>query len=466
MSTNFSRRSLLKSLAGTALASPFGYLLSSATAHAQSAQPPLRFIAIFTPHGTVPEYWTPQGGETDFNISYENAILDPLKHHRSKLLILEGLDYRVLYEHGNTGHEGAPVTFLTGSKVNKSSGEEFPESISLDQALADHIGGATRFRSLHLNAWEGGLSPQNLYNSISFTANAARVPFELNPYSVYTRLFGDMVETGDPNAAERQLKRRRSLVDYLLKDIGRLRGRLSGTEQQKLDSHLQALRDVEQRLQSTPGLGCIKPPWSAEHEYNQYQITELDLYPTLIQLHMQLIARAFACDRTRIVTLFMSGPAMPWLGLNEDVHHTIAHMVDSGAQSQRLETRLKMVQVQRWYSQQIAYLMDQLANVPEGNGTALDNTVILWGNELANPAGHSSVGVPTVLAGGAGGKFRMGRYLRLRPGVDPLDTWRGSGTLQGAVAHNKLLVSIANAFGLPVQRFGHPDYVGPLPGLT
>jgi hypothetical protein len=172
-------------------------------------------------------------------------------------------------------------------------------------------------------------------------------------------------------------------------------------------------------------------------------------------------------DLTRVVTLFMAGPPMPWLDIHEDVHHNIAHMLDSGTASQREATRLRMVKVQLWYTRQVAYLMDQLAAVPAGNGTALDNTVILWGNELANPAGHTGVGVPMVLAGGAGGRFRMGRYLRLRPGVDPLSTWTGSGILQGAVAHNKLLVSIANAFGLPKRTtFGHPDYLGELPGLV
>ncbi|QRN99529.1 DUF1552 domain-containing protein [Archangium violaceum] len=462
MLTNLSRRSILQALAGTALAAPFG-------AKAQTQTPPLRFIALFTPHGTVPEYWAPRGGETDFDISYPNSILAPLDKHRSKLLILDGLDYRVLYEHGTMGHEGAPVTFLTGSKVLMKGGEEFPEGISLDQELAQaaHIGGATRFRSMNLNAWEGGLSPQSKYNSISFASNAARMPFELNPFDVYTRLFGDMADPGDPEAARRALARRRSLVDFLTKDASRLRGRLGTDERQKLDSHLQALRDMEKRLESSGLAGCSKPVWDPAHDYNQYEITELDLYPTLVQLHMQLIARAFACDLTRVVTLFMAGPPMPWLDINEDVHHNIAHMLDSGDASQREATRLRMVKVQLWYTRQVAYLMDQLAAVPEGNGTALDNTVILWGNELANPAGHTGVGVPIVLAGGAGGRFRMGRYLRLRPGVDPLSTWTGSGILQGAVAHNKLLVSIANAFGLPKRTtFGHPDYIGELPGLV
>lgn len=478
MLRQLSRRNLLQLMGGSAAALPLANLLGTTDAHAQTTAPPLRFIAIFTPHGCLPEFWNPQGGETDFTLDFPNSILLPLQEHRSRLLVLDGIDYRVLYEHGLTGHEGAPVTFLTGSKVNTASGDDLPESASLDQVLGNAIGGTTKFRSLQLNAWEqfGG---QHVYNSISFTANGSRVPFERDPAAVYQRLFGNAPPpAATPADADRAIARRRSLLNFLIKDANRLRDRLAAEEREKLESHLAALADIERRigtLSTSPNptptplpsdaacAGGVVPP-----AYGLDQLGNLARMPELTRLHLDLIVRAFACDLTRVVTLTIPGPSMPWLQITEDVHNDLAHRLDVAQEPLRTQIRTKMVTVQRWYAEQVAYLMTQLASVQEGSGTALDNTVILWGNELGDAAGHMNVRVPTVLAGGAGGRFRMGRFLHARPaGSNPLAGWTGPGTpLPGAVAHNKLLVSIAQAFGVNVNSFGHPDYTGPLAGLT
>ncbi|NTX33416.1 DUF1552 domain-containing protein [Myxococcus sp. CA051A] len=478
MLRELSRRSLIKTLAGSAAALPLANLLGTTDAYAQGTTPPMRFIAIFTSHGCLPEYWSPKGGELDFNLDFPNSMLAPLQRHRSKLLVLDGLDYQVLYEHGLTGHEGGPVTFLTGSKVNTASGDDLPENASLDQVLAAQIGGATRFRSLQLNAWEqfGG---QHVYNSISFTPNGGRVPFERDPAGVYQRLFGAAPSpTSDPGENARTLARRKSLLDYLVKDATRLRNRLAGAERQKLETHLESLRDIERRLGSlSTAPAPSQEPVPAEAAcsggaappaFDLGQLGNLENMPTLTKLHMDLIVRAFACDLTRVVTMTIPGPSMPWLGIHEDTHNDLAHRLDVTDEPLRSQIRGKMVQVQRWYAEQVAYLMDGLASVQEGSGTALDNTLILWGNELGDASGHMNVRVPTVLAGGAAGKFRMGRFLRLRPeGSDPLSGWSGPGTpMPDAVAHNKLLVSIAQAFGVNVNTFGHPDFKGPLSGLT
>jgi hypothetical protein len=480
MIRQLSRRSLLQALAGSTAALPLANLLGTSDAHAQTTAPPLRFIAIFTPHGCLPEFWNPQGGETDFTLDFPNSLLLPLQPHRNRLLVLDGLDYRVLYEHGLTGHEGAPVTFLTGSKVSTASGDDLPQSASIDQVLGNAIGGSTRFRSLQLNAWEqfGG---QHVYNSISFTANGTRVPFERDPGAVYQRLFGNAPPPAqDPGDTSKGLRAKKSVLDYLTRDASRLRAQLGTDERGKLDSHLEALRDIERRLGVVTGGSPdpqAPPPLPATEAcangtvppgYNVAQLGELSRMPELTRLHMDLIARAFACDLTRVVTMTIPGPSMPWIGVNQDVHNDLAHRLDVQQEPLRTQIRSAMVNVQRWYAEQVAYLMTRLASVQEGSGTALDNTLILWGNELGDAAGHMNVRVPTVLAGGAGGRFRMGRFLRLRPlGSNPLSGWSGPGTrMTGAVAHNHLLVSICQAFGVNVEYFGHPDYRGPLAGLT
>ncbi|AEI68869.1 DUF1552 domain-containing protein [Corallococcus macrosporus] len=479
MLRELSRRSLLQALAGSTAALPLANLLGTTDAYAQGTTPPLRFIALFTAHGCLPEYWNPQGTESSFTLDFPNSMLAPLEPHKDKLLVLDGLDYQVLYEQGLTGHEGGPVTFLTGSKVNTGSGDHLPESASLDQVLGNHIGGTTRFRSLQLNAWEqfGG---QHVYNSISFTANGSRVPFERDPANVYQRLFGEAPSpTADPAQVEGNRLRRKSLLDFLVKDATRLQKRLAGAERQKLETHLEALRDIERRLgalsqdDSTPAprmqsADAACAAGLSVPSYGLGGLGNLNNMPALTRLHMDLIARAFACDLTRVVTMTIPGPSMPWLNIHEDTHNDLAHLLDVQEEPRRSTIRGKMVQVQRWYAEQLAYLMTQLASIQEGSGTALDNTLILWGNELGDASGHMNVRVPTVLAGGAGGRFRMGRFLRVRAaGSNPLGGWQGPGhTLQGAVAHNKLLVSIAQAFGLNVNTFGNDRYTGGLSGLT
>lgn len=455
-----SRRAFLKAMGAFGLAMPFARLLKSDIAHAADSAP-LRFIALFTPHGLLPEYWTPKNGETDFAIDYENSFLGPLANHRSKLLVIDGLDYRVLYEYRQSGHEGGPVTFLTGSQMSSS---EQPLSISLDQAIADKLTGVTKFRSLELLAFQQ-FAGQHVYNTISFSKTGTRQPFERDPANVYQRLFADLVVGAPSPEQQAALARKKSLLAYLNKDVKRLQGRLAGPERQKLDAHLTAIESIERRL-SGPGAGCTKP--TAPAKQTSAYLGNAANWPAILKLHFDLVAQAFACDLTRVVTMpILAAPNMPWLGLTESIHDDIAHQIDLSDAAARAAVRLKMVKVQRWYAEQVAYLMDRLAEIPEGNGTVLDNTIILWGNELGNPAGHSSVGIPTVLAGGAGGKLRMGRFLRLRPGVNPLAGWGNFGDkAPNAVAHNKLLVSLAKCFGITGETFGQPDYVGELAGLT
>ncbi|WNZ66061.1 DUF1552 domain-containing protein [Myxococcus sp. MxC21-1] len=142
---------------------------------------------------------------------------------------------------------------------------------------------------------------------------------------------------------------------------------------------------------------------AAPPSYGLGGLGDLNNMPALTRLHMDLIARAFACDLTRVITMTIPGPSMPWLRIHEDTHNDIAHLLDVQDEPRRSTIRGKMVLIQRWYAEQLAYLMTQLANIPEGSGTALDNTLIYWGNELGDASGHMNVRVPTVLAGGAGG---------------------------------------------------------------
>lgn len=459
-----SRREFLKLMAGAGAAMGFTRLLWPTVSEA--AEPnPLRFFAFYTHHGKVTEFWTPKGGETDFDIDFQDSTLQPLQPFRDKLLILDGLDYKVLYEYGSSGHEGGPCTFLTGSAMTMAGGEPLPKSQSLDQFLGNTVGSATRFRSLQLM----GFSPfggQTVYDSISFSGTGVRVPWERDPVALFNRVFSALM-VGAPSPAEtRALGRKKSLLDYLTRDATRLQSRLAGPEKQKLDAHLQALRDIEKRLESSSGMACTKPGKPATQTYNQ--LGTLARAPENTKLLMDLAVQAMACDLTRFVTLpGLPTPSAPWLNLTENLHDDLAHQLSNSNETQRLMIRSKLNQFHRWNAEMTAYLLGKMNAVNEGMGTLLDHSLVWWGNELGEPDSHQSHGVPHVLAGGVNGKWRMGRYLQLRPGQQPLQGWNDIGDkAPNAVPHNKLLVSIAQAFDQNIETFGHADYSGALPGLV
>lgn len=459
-----SRRSFLKLMGSAGAMAGFTRLLWPSVCEAQVAAP-LRFVAIWSLHGRLDEFWTPKNGETDFDIDFPNSSMQPLQPFRDQLLILDGLDYRVLYEHGTSGHEGGPVTFLTGSPLTMSSGEGLPKSESLDQYLAGRLGSATRFRSLQLNTYSA-FGGQGIYDSLSFGPGGVRVPWERDPLKVYQRIFAALM-TGAPSAAElRAAARKKSLLDFLVRDATRLQSRLAGPERLKLDAHLSALRDIEKRLTGGGGGMCTKPAQPMQQSLGQ--LGNIDRVPQNTQLLIDLAAQALACDLTRFVTIGMlPQPSAPWLGITESLHDDLAHRVNEPNMAMRAEIRSKLNSFHRWNAEQVARLLGTLKSVNEGMGNVLDHSIVLWGNELGDPDVHASHGVPWVIAGGANGKFRTGRYLKLRAGRDPLDGWDGLGSkAPNAIAHNHVLVSIAQAFDQPINSFGQADYTGPLAGMT
>lgn len=457
-----SRRQFLKLMGSAGAMAGFSRLLWPQVAEA-AGPAPLRFCGIMSPHGLVPETWAPQGGETDFNIAFDGCVLKPFDVHRAKLLVLTGLDYRVLYEYGTTGHEGGPVAFLTGSKRDTRNGEYYPNSASIDQFLADKLGSQTRFRSVALNVYEQ-FGAQHVYNTISFTSTGDRVPWERSPKAFFNRIFAGLTGGMASQADLRALERRKSLLDYLVKDATRLQTKLAGPEQQKLNLHLDALRDIERRINSMSLVTCSKPATPAEGS-----LSDANNIPTLAQLHFDLLAQAFACDLTRFATVMMTSYPMPFLGVTENVHDDLAHRIDVTDPTERTRVRTTLSKCHTWYAQQVANFATKLNGFNEGGGTVLDHSLILYGNELGNPSGHSNLGVPTVVVGGVNGKWRMGRYLKLRTTSDQqaLGNWSGSGQkAPNTIAHNKLLVSIAQAFEQDVTTFGQADYMGPMTGLV
>lgn len=473
------RRSFLKAIGGGAASLPFVGMLADSAAQAAGEELPMKFIGIYHPHGICAEYWGMQEGEseTNFDLQFENCSLSPFddpatygKSFKDKILIIEGID---LASSAN-GHDTA-ATILTGSRI---AGK--PSNISLDQYLAVEkgLGGETRLSAVSLAVGEDGAEPGL---TLSYGPGGAPLPKIIDPVQVFDLFFSGFVVGDDPEAAQRAARQRalgKSVLDFVRGDINRLNTRLAPREQQKLEQHLTSLRELEKQFEEpTVGAGCSVPGAPSVAEFpkvKRYNGGE-PYFPAISEAMIDMLAQAIACDITRFATLFLNDLSFAGnpFNLPVDNHGSVAHTYapspmgnnylpgDSGNPT----TWLPLAQINRYNFGQIARLMQRL----DAFGL-LDSTLIYASSDMGNPQLHSTRNVPTLLAGGANGKFRMGRRLRLARDCPEASPWCQSGepAYQG-VTNNHVLVSILQAFGVEEDSFGSQpdaaDTTGALDGL-
>jgi len=437
--SRLSRRTLLASAAGAAVGLP--WLEAFAPRHAGAASAtPKRFVVVFAPNGLLPA-WTPSGTENDFELS---PILAPLAEHQAELVVIRGL-----YQQGGggDGHQNGMGGMLTGALLNSGpfGGMQAPPAgwasgPSVDQRIADVIGGETKLRSLELGVQVGDADN---WGRMCYRAADQPLPPEDDPAAVYARVFAELHTDPATLAAERA--RQKSILDTVAGEYGRVAAGLGSADKQRLDAHLDAVRDIEQRLTrvgSVGGASCADPVLRALDKNDN------DAFPDVGALQLDLLAMALACDITRVASLqwsrSVSQTRFTWLGIDE-AHHDLSHLADEDAAAVD-----KLSRIEGWYASQLATLIAKLKAIPEGDGTVLDNTVILFCNELAKGNTHSRQDAGYVLAGRGGGSLKTGRFLRY----------------DGNTSHNGLLISLLNAMDVPDQKFGNPDWSnGPLPGL-
>ena len=439
------RRRFLRGAGGAAVALPF---LGAMSERASADVFPKRFIAFFTGLGTVRSAWTPVGTESQFILG---EVLSPLAPFQDKLLILDGIDMESSYHGPGDPHQQGIAQALTGTELQEGNLFQYAcnpgktvgwgGGISLDQHLANHIGQNTKLPSLEL-----GVQVQyaNVSSRVSYQGPGAPVPPDDDPSHVFTRVFGDL--GADPLSVAILREKRHRVLDAVLEDYGSLAKRLGPEDKIKVDNHLAAIHEIDKRLDAPGGIvggACASPVIAAPQD-----LYDNDAYPALGKLQMDLLAMAFACDLTRVATLqwttVQAGKVFTWLGQSQP-HHALSHSGDGDTISQN-----QLIAIGRWHSEQLAYLMGKLAAIPEGNGSVLDNTVILWCTDIAAGNTHERRSMPYVVAGNAGGYFKSGRHLTY-----------------GGAMHNDLLVSLCQAMDVDVSTFGNPAYcTGPLSGLT
>jgi hypothetical protein len=428
-------------------------LLESMDAAAQDATAagPQRLVLLYNPNGTIPEAYWPgaDATETAFTLG---PILEPLAGFQDRMLLLRGLDIGVAEASGLPGgpHQRGIGGLYTGSELQTGTMADGDGSLagwangtSIDQELVHRLNPPTLLPSLELGV---RATAADVMGRISYSGPGSPVPPMNDPREVFQRLNSGFMNdlSGPEQAAGRE--QRRLVMAAVQAQYASLQPKVSLLDRQKLERHADFLNGIVRRLDYgiRPGPACIAPS-----EPPQLGVENAADMPDITRLQLDLLALAFACDLTRVASVQFSTAinaiGFPWLNSTAEGHN-LSHRgpSDTAAKDQ-------LTQRARWYAEQIAYLARQLAAVTEGDRTILDNTVMVWGNELSLGNSHSHSEIPFMLLGSAGGRLRTGRYLQF-----------------GSQPHNRLLVSLLQVMGVEATAFGHREFGGggPLPGLT
>jgi hypothetical protein len=436
------RRQILRALGVSGALAPLVPALDGWASPAPASRP-RRLLLVFSSNGMVPDrFWpTANPGGQGFTIP-AGSDLEPLAPFQDDLVILRNLGRKVQKLGG--AHERAMGALWTGCRLNPGSqfgGGGWPAGPSVDQIIARGMPRAADFASLEVGVQPFGPGAKGgTMQHMCYAGSNQPIPSEGNPYKLFDRLFGFPPGT-DPSAFDRLRAERRSVMDVLRREVTRLQTKIGREDQAKLGAHVEGVRAIERRLEDRPPSSCLirTPEGGIDVDANEN-------FPGLLKLQTDQLVSAFACDRTRVASLQWSRSFSmvrhTWLGSSEG-HHTLSHDANE---------RPILGAITRWYNEQLAYLLGELKKIPEGDGTVLDNTLVVYCNELHTGWDHKAGPVPTVMAGRLAGSLKTGRY------IDYADAGR---------THSNLLVSLCHAMGLTsVNKVGDlAGNEGPLPDL-
>ena len=437
---HLSRRTFLHGV-GATIALP--YLDAMTPAFASAAVPVTRAAFVYTANGIIMKDWTPTKIGNNFDLS---KTLSPLRNFQDQTVIISGLDHKngEALGDGPGDHARAGASWLTGAHPKKTRGADIRNGQSIDQAIAQQIGQTTPLPSLEIGLQDvrmvGGCDSGYscaYSNTISWSSPTSPLPYETNPRRVFERLFGDG-ETTDPKVRAMQLKQNRSLLDFVLQDTQRLVPKLGASDRSKLSDYLDSVREVERRIQNVEQREAAELP----------ALDRPEGIPPSFEDHLKimsdLIAIAFQADMTRVVTFMFSreggNRAYPSIGV-PDAHHGLSHHQNDPVRMARLQS------IDQYHVEMFSYLLGKLRDSADDTGSILENSVVLYGSSLSDSNAHLHNNLPTVLVGGASGKLKGGRHLRVPDGT-PM---------------TNMLLSIADGLDVPIEKFG--DSSGHLPGI-
>lgn len=403
--------------------------------------PPKRLAFVYVPNGKNMADWTPETEGAGFDLP---PILQPLAPFQDKLLALTGLTADKARANGDGGgdHARAMAAFLTGAQPRKTDGANIRAGVSADQVAADRIGHKTHLSSLEIGCEPGAMAGNcdsgyscAYASTMSWRSSTQPLPKEVDPKLVFERLFGS---GSDAQRLERNT-RRKSILDFVRDDSRSLTQRLGSGDVRKLDEYFSSVRDIEVRMERAKTLPPVvvpdvEVPEGPPEEYEEH-----------IRLMGDMLVLAFQADVTRVVTFVVAneGSNRPYPFIDvPDGHHDLSH--HGGDEKKKGKIR----EINTFHTRQFAYLLERLNSVTEGDGTLLDNSMVVYGSGNSDGNRHNHDDLPILLAGGGGGTLKTGRHVRY-PAETPL---------------NNLWLALLERMDVDVEKLG--DSSGVLAGLS
>jgi hypothetical protein len=430
---HISRRTVLRGVGATFALPLLDAMVPAYAATRRSAAAPIkRFAAIYVPMGMNMAAWTPATvGPLELT-----PPLQALEPYKSRVLAITGLDHDPAVPKGQIAgqHSRVMASWLTGTRVVATEGPGFRNGTSMDQVVAQYAGD-TQLRSLELalesvelvGACEQGYTC--VYSgTISWRAPTTPLPMEVNPRVVFERMFGDTGST-DPSVRAARNRKDRSLLDSVLGQVPGFQKQLGSDDRAKLEQYLDAVRDVEHRIQkaeeqSDRELPVVTQPAGIPHTYDEHATLMFDL-----------LALAFQTDLTRVAT-FMIGREMsvrtfPQIGISEP-HHPLSHHQNN---PEKLAAQAKL---NGYHVRLFTHLLEKLSAAREGDASILDNSILLYGSGMSDSNIHAALNLPTLVVGGGAGQLHGGRHLKY-PKATPL---------------TNLQLALLEKMGVEIERFG------------
>ena len=426
---HLSRRTFLRGM-GVSMALPFlESMVPAATPFAQTAaKGGTRLGCIDVPHGATMDKWTPDAEGTAFTFS---DILQPLAPFRDRVNVISDLSHPQAYGGGSAtaNHNRSAATFLSGAHAE--AGPQARLGVTVDQFAAQHIGQGTPLPSLELTIEGPSLSCGEglscaYRDTISWQGATTPLPMQNDPQVVFERLFGD-----GSTDAERRARRQQSisLLDSVLEEAELLRRKLPSSDRTRVDRYLADVREIERRIET-----------AARQASTDVQLPDAPVgVPKDVEDHIKLMldlqVLAWQADITRVTTLLMakelSNAVYPKSGVR-DAFHILSH------HSNIRENQDRFAVLNRYHVSLLAHLLGKLQSIPDGDGTLLDHSMVLYGSAMSDGNQHNHGPLPIVLAGGASGALKGGRHIR-----SAKDT-----------TMSNLLLAMLDKLGTPAERFG------------
>jgi hypothetical protein len=399
------RRTFLQGM-GVSLALPLlDSMIPARTLLAQTAARPVpRLGFIYVPHGAIMDKWTPAAVGDGFEFT---PILKPLEPFRDRLNVVSGLGHRAADT--TAVHSLSPTTWLSGVRPKATQGVDAYAGVTADQVAAQAIGQDTILPSMELASEDhSGLigSCDRDYgciymNTLSWRTPTTPMPMEINPRKVFERMFG---QGGSASERLARIQEDRSILDAITKDAASLELKLGASDRQVMSQYLENVREIERRIEraesSQGDQDLLLPSRPAGVPFN---------YEEHIKLMYELMALAYQADVTRVITFMISrevsNRTYPQVGVT-DGHHAISH------HQNRAEKMEKNVRIQTYNVGQFSYFLEKLRDTPDGDGSLLDHSLLLYGSNMSNSNAHDHFPLPNLVIGGAAGRMKGGRHLK------------------------------------------------------